>query len=122
MGAEVLLSCHPGIPMTCEQTVELALFLEKRNPDIIKIVTIADNTDELAESIKTMSVLKKEVKTPVSYHAGGAAGMLSRILNPLLGGQIAFCVDRYDESCTPEQLDLRTVRAVVDGVRKITEN
>jgi len=35
-GAEVLLSCHPGIPMTCEQVVDLALFLEKRNPDIIK--------------------------------------------------------------------------------------
>ena len=29
MGAEVLLSCHPGIPMTAEQVVELALFLEK---------------------------------------------------------------------------------------------
>jgi hypothetical protein len=39
-GAEVLLSCHPGIAMSCEQGVDLALFLEKRNPDIIKIVTI----------------------------------------------------------------------------------
>ena len=29
MGAEVLLSCHPGIPMTSEQVVKLALFLEK---------------------------------------------------------------------------------------------
>ena len=30
MGAEVLLSCHPGIQMKCEQVVDLALFLEKR--------------------------------------------------------------------------------------------
>ena len=122
MGAEVLLSCHPGIPMTSEHVVDLALFLEKRNPDIIKIVTIANTEDELAESIRAMLLLKKEVKTPVSYHAGGKAGMLSRIINPLLGGQIAFCVDRYGEGSTMEQLDLRTVRSVVDSIRRITEN
>ena len=122
MGAEVLLSCHPKIPMKSEQVVELALFLERRNPDIIKIVTKAENEDDLAESIRAMLLLKKEVKTPVSYHANGKAGMASRIINPLLGGQIAFCVDRYTESSTMEQLDLRTVKSVVDGVRKLTEN
>ena len=119
MGAEVLLSCHPGIVMTCEQIVELALFLEKRSPDIIKIVTRADDENDLIESVKTMMVLKKELKTPVSYHANGQAGMLSRILNPVLGGQIAFCVDRYSESSTMEQLDLRSTKAIVDNMKKI---
>ena len=118
-GAEVLLSCHPGIPMNCEQVVELALFLEKRNPDIIKIVTIATNEDELLESFKTMVALKKELKTPVSYHAGGQAGSLSRIINPVLGGHMIFCVDRFSESSTMEQLDLKTVKAVVDNMKKI---
>ena len=119
MGAEVLLSCHPGIPMKCEAVVELALFLEKRSPDIIKIVTIAESDEDLLESIKAMMTLKKEVKTPVSYHAGGGKGTLSRILNPVLGGHMAFCVDRYNERSTMEQLDLRTVRAVVDNMKKI---
>lgn len=119
MGAEVLLSCHPGITMNCEQVVELALFLEKRCPDIIKIVTLATNEDELAESIKTMIMLKKELKTPVSYHANGKAGILSRIISPVLGGQIAFCVDRYTESSTMEQLDLKSARAIIDNMRKM---
>ena len=118
-GAEVLLSCHPGIPMNCNQVVELALFLEKRSPDIIKIVTAATNEDELVESFKTMVALKKELKTPVSYHANGNAGSLSRIINPILGGQIIFCVDRYSESSTMEQLDLKTVKAVIDNMKKI---
>ena len=121
MGAEVLLSCHPGIPMDCTQVVELALFLEKRNPDIIKIVTIAENDDQLAESIRTMFMLKKEVKTPVSYHAGGKSGALSRIINPVLGGQIAFCVDRFKEGSTMEQLDLKTAKTVIENIRKIVE-
>ena len=119
MGAEVLLSCHPGIVMNCEQVVELALFLEKRNPDIIKIVTYAENEDDLTESIKTMMVLKKEIKTPISYHTNGNAGMLSRIINPLLGGQIAFCVDRYNEGSTMEQIDLKTAAAVVENMKKL---
>jgi len=119
MGAEVLLSCHPRIPMGCEQVVELARFLERRNPDIIKIVTKAETQEALLESIKTMMVLKKEVKTPVAYHAAGKAGMLSRILNPVLGGQIAFCVDRYSEASTMEQIDLKTAKEIVNGIQKI---
>lgn len=119
MGAEVLLSCHPGISMNCEQVVELALFLEKRNPDIIKIVTFASDECALVESFKTMAALKKEVKTPVSYHTNGTAGSLSRIINPILGGHIIFCVDRYNEGSTMEQLDLKTARAIIDNMRKI---
>jgi len=118
-GAEVLLSCHPGIAMNSTQVVELALFLEKRNPDIIKIVTAATNEEEMIESIKTMLLLKKEVKTPVSYHANGKFGGLTRIINPALGGQIAFCVDRFSESSTMEQLDLKTAKTVIDNIKKI---
>ena len=118
-GAEVLLSCHPGIPMNTDQVVDLALFLEKRNPDIIKIVTKANNEDDLAESIRTMLRLKKEVKTPIAYHTNGKAGMLSRIINPLLGGQIAFCVDHYNEGSTMEQIDLRAATAIVENMKKI---
>lgn len=119
MGAEVLLSCHPGISMTADEVVELALFLEARKPDIIKIVTRADSGEELAESIRAMLLLKKELRTPVAYHASGAAGMLSRIVNPLLGGHIAFCVDRYTENSTMEQIDLHAAAAVVENVKKI---
>lgn len=119
MGAEVLLSCHPGISMSCEQVVELALFLEKRNPDIIKIVTYAADETDLIESFKTMTALKKEVKTPVSYHANGASGSLSRIINPILGGHIVFCVDRYNEGSTMEQLDLKTARTVAEGLKRL---
>lgn len=118
-GAEVLLSCHPRIPMNCQQVVELALFLEKRNPDIIKIVTAAKTEDDLVESFKTMVELKKEVKTPVSFHVNEKAGSLSRIINPILGGHMIFCVDKYTESSTMEQLDLKTVKSIIDNMKKI---
>jgi len=119
MGAEVLLSCHPGIPMTAEQVVELALFLEQRKPDLLKIVTIATNEEELTESFRAMVLLKKAVKTPISYHAAGRAGALSRVINPILGGHIAFCVDRYQQNCVLEQIDLKTAKSVIDGLSLI---
>lgn len=71
------------------------------------------------ESIRTIMTLKKEIKTPISYHANGKSGMLSRILNPVLGGQIAFCVDRYTEASDTEQIDLRTARMIVDNMKRI---
>lgn len=118
-GAEVLLSCHPGVCLDCEQVVDLALFLEKRNPDIIKIVSVAQTEEHLLESMNAMMKLKKEVKTPVSYHASGSAGKLSRIVNPMLGGHMIFCVDRYNERSTLEQPELRAVKQVVDNLRKM---
>ncbi len=119
MGAEVLLSCHPGIPMNRTQVVELALFLEKRNPDIIKIVTIANTEEDMLESLHAMREIKKEVKTPVSYHAGGKFGALSRVLCPALGGQIAFCVSRFSESSTLEQLELANAKQVIEGLKRL---
>lgn len=119
MGAEVLLSCHTGLAMKCNEVVDLALFLQERNPDIIKIVTVANNDDDLLESLKTMLAIKREVKTPVVYHASGVAGRLSRVLNPLLGGHMAFCVNGYKESATMEQIDLQTAKLLIDNLNKI---
>ena len=122
MGAEVLLSCHPGVYMNREQVVELALFLEKRSPDIIKIVIAEANTEEqMAECFATMVALKKEIKTPVTFHANGKCGALTRIINPVLGGHIAFCVSRFNEESTMGQLDLRTAAAAVDSLFKISK-
>jgi len=55
----------------------------------------------------------------VAYHANGKAGILSRTLNPAVGGQIAFCVDRFNAGSTMEQIDLRTARAAVDALKRL---
>ena len=44
---------------------------------------------------------------------------MSRIINPLLGGQIAFCVDRYNEGSTMEQINLKTAATVVENMKKL---
>ena len=118
MGAEVLLSCHPGIPMTTQQVVDLALYLQKRGPDIIKIVTKADTEEEGYEAIRTMTVLKREIGIPISYHANGKFGDLSRVINPMLGGQIAFCVEHFDAGSTFGQLPLGIMKNICENFHR----
>ena len=118
-GGEVLLSCHPNIGMSADAVVDLAAFLELRGADIIKIVTIADDEAAAMEAVRAMTRLKTEIKTPVSYHAAGKCGGITRVINPLLGGRIAFCVDAGDEFATAGQLDIAAMRKVTDGVRSL---
>ena len=119
-GAEVLLSCHPNIVMTKIQVVELAKYLEKRNPDIIKIVTVCNTEEEMIEAFDTMVALKNEIKSAkIHFHCNGKTGKLTRIVNPLLGAYMTFCVDRYAEGHTMEQLHLKTVVDVMEGIKKL---
>ena len=119
MGCEVLLSCHPMVPMSTEQVLDLAKFLEERNPDMIKIVAFAENEDDMIEALKTSIVLKREMKTPTHFHCAGANGKLTRLLNPILGNGIHFVCDGYTESSNFEQLDLQTVKEATRLINKM---
>ena len=119
VGCEVLLSCHPGVYFNTNQAVELAKFLELRNPDIIKLVCTCQSDEQLAESFVTMTALRKAVKCKVSYHLNGAKGKLSRIINPVLGGHLIFSIDGYTAADSPEQLDLETAKKALDALKLI---
>lgn len=118
-GAEVVLSNHTAVPMTTEQVVDLALFVEKRKPDIIKIVTPADTQEQMLEAFRTMAMLKKEVATPVSYHCSGEYGRLTRIVNPVLGGKICFCNCEYCHNSDFNQPLLETAKLLIENIEKI---
>ncbi len=118
VGGEVLLSSHVGVFMTAEQLCDFAAFLEKRNPDIIKIVANADTEEELAEAFRAMLMLKKEIKTPVSYHCNGAFGKITRVVNPVLGGFMCFCNRQYSHNTANAQPLISTAKAAIDNMIK----
>jgi hypothetical protein len=96
--------------------------LKKTMADAGKYVVVL-NDEQLAECIRTQLVLKKEFEGSgirVHYHGCNKAGSLTRLLNPLLGGYLIFCNDVFTESSNMDQLDLRTAKEVLDGLRKIT--
>jgi 3-dehydroquinate dehydratase len=110
MGTEVLLSCHTGVYLNCEECVSLCKYLEKtRKPDIIKLVIPIETDEQLIENFKTMITLKKEITScKIHFHCSGKKGKITRIVNPMLGAHLAFCIERYSLSASVEQLDLRS--------------
>lgn len=117
MGVEVLLSCHTQVNLNCEEVIALAKVMEKRGPDVIKIVVPCTNDDELAENFKTIINLKKAVNTTVHFHCSGSMGKVTRIVNPMLGAHLAFCIERFGPNANPEQLDLRTYTAAIEHLQ-----
>ncbi len=109
MGAEVVLSTHTGIMMNAEEVVELALTLEKRGADVIKIVGKAQSEDDIPECLRTVLELKKALKVKFAYHLAGKAGAPTRIMAPALGSYMLFCFDRYTESSVFEMCHLGSV-------------
>ena len=120
MGKEVLLSTHPYVPMDTEQLLELAKFLDERNPDVIKIVTRCDTEEQLGEAFKSMIALKNAgLKARISFHCCGQKGKPSRIINPLLGSYLCFCTPEFTESSNFEQLPLALTAETFDNLKKI---
>lgn len=120
-GGEVLLSTHTGCFLDCGQVVDLLDFLHRRKPDIIKLVTSGCDTDEqLAEYFKTMLYVKDRYPdTKVHYHCNGKKTKLSRLIGPMLGAHIAFCVERYDELSVMDQLPLKETAEMYNLFEKI---
>ena len=119
MGCEVLLSIHPGVVLNSDQVVELAKFVSKRKPDIIKIVTTSECEEDNVEALKAMLRLKKELSCKVSYHLAGKSGHISRIINPIMGGFMMFCVDGAGPNNLPEQLQITTATDIVNNLKKV---
>ena len=97
MGAEALLSAHVQTHFTCEQAVSLALEMESRGPDIVKIVTDCPDVDQALEMLRSTVELKKRLKVPFLYICTGPHGDIIRPLAPLFGSLLVFGHHDYSE-------------------------
>jgi len=62
----------------------------------------------------------EEIKTPVTLFSNGATGTLTRIINPMLGGFMVFTSDGFNARSNFTQMDLTTIKQVLDGVEKLS--
>lgn len=115
-GGEVLLSNHIATFMECDDLVELAAFLEKRNPDTLKFVTMCNTEYELGETVKAMLKINREIKTPTTLICNGKYRMISRILNALFGGYMVFCADTYlPPYANMGQPDIAAIKKIIEN-------
>lgn len=119
-GGEVLLSNHIATFMECDDLVELAAFLEKRNPDTLKFVTMCNTEYELGETVKAMLKINREIKTPATLICNGKYRMISRIINALLGGYMVFCADTYlPPYANMGQPDITAIKKIIENAERL---
>ena len=115
MGKEVLLSAHVQVQLSIEEGVSLALEMEKRGPDIVKIVSACgeEDYDHAIEMLATINELKKRLHTPFVYLGTGTAARLTRIVGAMLGNCLVFANHRYEANSTPSQPLIRSVETIL---------
>ncbi len=119
MGAEVVLSTHVGCMLTSEQALSLAEEIQSRGADVVKIIAKATGQEDIPECLKTVLTLKKHLNKKFTYHLEGKAGKLTRVVAPMLGSYMVFCLERYTESSNFEQCHLKSI---VDAFRTLEWN
>ena len=112
-GAEVLMSSHVLKFTPAERVLEIAREHERRGADICKIVTDAENTEQQIENLRIINLLKKNLKIPFLFLAGGECRILRRI-GGSLGCCMYLCVHEYDEYATKAQPLLRDIKIIRD--------
>lgn len=112
LGAEVLYSAHVGVEMSSEQIVSAAKFVQSVGVDVVKIVVSGSSKETVIEHLKSCIVLENELDIKFSVHGQST---LSRLMCPMFGSYIAFCVDEYTKDETNIQIDLATMVAILNS-------
>ena len=96
LGAKVVMSSHvPTAARTADEVVAHLRAQEARGADMVKLVAPANTSEEFAESVRTLSRLNAEMKTPWVYLNSGRYGRLQRFMGPSFGCAVAFAVHEH---------------------------
>ena len=115
-GAQVLISSHLYRYAPAERVLEIGLEQQRRGADIAKIVTKAENDEQLLDSFRAIMLLKENLKIPFLFLTGGSHGGLVRRIGPNLGCCMYLCVYEHDEHSTKAQPLLSKLRPIRDNM------
>jgi hypothetical protein len=110
-GGEVLASTHALTRLTPEGALHLGRLAEERGADAVKIVQFCANYEDVAESLTSTVLLKRDLTIPFIMMAMGEYGKLNRIMAPLLGSMLVFARHDYRPGSFLDQPPIRAMRA-----------
>ena len=101
-GAEAVISSHILKYTAPERVLEIALEYQRRGADVCKLVTGAETMEEQLENLKTVDLLRRNLKIPFLFLSSGENRLLRRV-----GGTLGCCmylsVLEYDQFATKAQ-------------------
>lgn len=104
MGGEVLFLTHTHKFFDSDTILKIALAQKERGADVVKIVSVAENDDELEVSFNNIKLLKKELgTTPFLYLVNGAKHKPIRENGCDYGVCMYLCVNEHRTPYSTEQ-------------------
>ncbi len=104
LGGEVLFSTHTHKFFETNEILKIANSQKERGADIVKIVSVADNEEQLAVSYENIKKLKLTLnQTPFLYLVNGKMHKPIRENGPNLGVCMYLCVNEYKPPYSNEQ-------------------
>ncbi len=114
LGGEVLISTHANVTMSAEQIHAMGVFLSQSGADIVKMVLGGSDKNTVIEHLKACILLKEDAAFTAKFSVHGQS-TLSRLMCPMFGSYIAFCVDEYNQQQTNIQIDLKTMVDILNS-------
>ena len=97
-GGEVLFSAHLQDFYGEEDIMRFAYAQKERGADVVKLVSMSNNDQELAENIKIMARLKLELNKDFLFLAGGSHARFLRKAGGNLGSCMYLCHTDYEKN------------------------
>ena len=114
MGGEVLISSHLHAFFEEEKILEYAREQAERGADVVKIVSFAQDEEQMMANLQIIHRLKTELDRPFLFLANGKKSRLIRQIGPALGVIAYLCIEHYRPVNSKEQLPLRAARELRD--------
>ena len=90
LGCAVVMSSHLQVSRTADEVLEHLASFEERGADVVKIVPHVNTEEEMLESVRTVMLLRRELKKPFIYVANGRYGRHQRVIAPMFGAMLSF--------------------------------
>lgn len=116
LGGEVLVSAHTRVHLSVEQAVSMAKEIESRGADIVKVVSTDFSFEDLLDTMRSTLEIKKILKIPFIMMSHGEHSKIGRVVCPMLGSMLAFCIQPVTPAGFPLQPPIRVQKLAWENI------
>ncbi len=116
LGGEVLVSAHTRVHLSVEQAVSMAKEIESRGADIAKVVSTDFSFEDLLDTMRSTLEIKKILKIPFIMMSHGEHSKIGRVVCPMLGSMLAFCIQPVTPAGFPLQPPIRVQKLAWENI------
>jgi len=116
LNGEILMSAHTRVHLSVEQCVSMAKEMESRGADIVKVVSVDHSFEDLLDTMRATLEIKKVLKIPFIMMSHGDHSKIGRVVCPMLGSLLAFCIQPISPQGFPLQPPIRAQKAAWENI------